>query len=85
MNSQYNSRFATDNYFLYNSNISSEGNLINNSKISHKRNIKKKMLFPTQNSSTIFSQQSPFDTIGNELNCSIDMINKQLSNMLINR
>ena len=85
MNSQYNSRFTTDNYFLYNSNITSEGNIYNQSKTSHKRNLKKKILFPSQNSTTFFSNQSPFDTIGNELNCSIDMINKQLSNMLINK
>ena len=85
MNSQYNSRFTTDNYLLFNSNITSEGNIYNQSKTSHKRNLKKKILFPSQNSTTFFSNQSPFDTIGNELNCSIDMINKQLSNMLINK
>jgi chromosome segregation ATPase len=86
MNSQFNSRITTDNCFLYNSNLSSEENYLTHSKTNYKNKFKKKNLYPsTNNSSTIFSYQTQFNTIGNELNCSIDMINKQLSNMLINK
>lgn len=86
MNSQFNSRITTDNYFLYNSNLSSEENYLTQSKSNYKKKFKKRNLYPsTNNTSTIFSYQTQFDTIGNELNCSIDMINKQLSNMIINK
>ena len=86
MNSQFNSRITTDNCFLYNSNLSSEENYLTQSKSNYKKKFKKRNFYPsTNNSSTIFSYPTQFDTIGNELNCSIDMINKQLSNMVINK